>query len=57
MTKFISAVPVLTARDVVAATAFRADRLGFTRQLGSAEFAGISHDSVTVHISPVEEQQ
>ncbi|MFF3225102.1 hypothetical protein ACFYV7_20085 [Nocardia suismassiliense] len=56
MAEYISAVPILTARDVVAATGFWVDRLGSTRQFGSAEFAGVTRDAVTVDISRVEEQ-
>ncbi|MFI9722915.1 bleomycin resistance protein [Streptomyces sp. NPDC052396] len=56
MTKFSGAVPVLTAVDVPANVSFWVNTLGFRKDFGDGDFAGVSRGDVRLYISRTEHQ-
>ncbi|MEU5127904.1 bleomycin binding protein BLMA [Streptomyces mobaraensis NBRC 13819 = DSM 40847] len=56
MVKFLGAVPVLTAVDVPANVSFWVDTLGFEKDFGDRDFAGVRRGDVRLHISRTEHQ-
>lgn len=49
-TKFLSAIPVLPAVDIAAAVAFYEQRLGFTTEFQSDDYAGLRRGGVQLHL-------
>lgn len=49
-TKFLSAIPVLPAVDIAAATTFYEQKLGFTIDFASDDYAGLHRGGVQLHL-------